>query len=141
MRILIVTNNYTPYSGGVVSSLNAFIPALQQAGHDVIVVAPQFLASHADDPIWVRRVPSLIRFTWHNNHMALPWRMKRKISNIMQEFKPDVVHVQHPFLLGAAALKVARAHGVCSCGVGAHGACVKSIPIAESIKHTCLSRR
>jgi glycosyltransferase involved in cell wall biosynthesis len=112
MRILIVTNNYTPYSGGVVSSLNAFIPALQQAGHDVIVVAPQFLASHSDDPMWVRRVPSLIRFTWHNNRMALPWRSKKYLSNVMQEFKPDVVHVQHPFLLGAAALKIAHIRGV-----------------------------
>lgn len=112
MRILIVTNNYTPYSGGVVSSLNAVIPALQRAGHEVVLVAPQFLATHADDPTWVRRVPSLVRFTWHNNRMALPWRMKQNVSKIMQAFKPDVVHVQHPFLLGEVARTVAHAKGI-----------------------------
>jgi glycosyltransferase involved in cell wall biosynthesis len=66
--------------------------------------------------------------------MALPWRSKKYLSNVMQEFKPDVVHVQHPFLLGAAALKVAHScgacsRGVCSCGVGAQETCVKSIPV------------
>lgn len=112
MRILMVTNNYTPYSGGVVSSLNALIPALQQAGHEIVLVAPQFLASHADDPIWVRRIPSFVRFVWHKNRMALPWRSKHSLAKIMHNFKPDVVHVQHPFLLGNAALNVARTHNV-----------------------------
>lgn len=134
MRILIVTNNYTPYSGGVVSSLNALIPALQQAGHEVLLVAPQLLAVHADDPTWVQRVPALVRFPWHNNRMAVPWRMKHFLSIVMREFKPDVVHVQHPFLLGAAALNVARSCGTCSCGVGACGTCaqgarVKNVPV------------
>ncbi len=33
MRIVFVTNNYTPYSGGVVSSINASVTALHKAGH------------------------------------------------------------------------------------------------------------
>lgn len=112
MRILIVTNNYTPYSGGVVSSLNAFIPEMQRIGHEVLLVAPQFLVLHADDPVWVRRVPSYVRFTWHNNRMAVPWRSERYLSKIIQEYNPDIVHVQHPFLLGVTAVKVARLHHV-----------------------------
>ena len=119
MRILIVTNNYTPYSGGVVSSLKALVPELQRTGHEVLLVAPQFLSVHPDDPsvhpddpAWVFRIPALIRFTWHNNSMALPWRMKHNLSEIMHSFKPDVVHVQHPFLLGAVAAQVAYSQGI-----------------------------
>lgn len=110
MKILLVSNNYTPYSGGVVSSLNALIPALQKAGHNVLLVAPQFLESHADDPAWVRRISSNFRFVYRGNRMALPWATKHQLDDIVREFKPDVVHVQHPFLLGVAARDVARKH-------------------------------
>ena len=33
-----LTNNYHPYKGGVVSSIDSFIQAQQELGHDVLVV-------------------------------------------------------------------------------------------------------
>lgn len=108
MRILLVSNNYTPFSGGVVSSLNALIPELQKAGHEVLLVAPQFLASHPDDPVWVQRLFTLIRFSYRDNRMAVPWRTRHQLTTIIDTFKPDVVHVQHPFLLGETARSLSR---------------------------------
>jgi len=112
MRILFVTNNYTPYSGGLDSSIMATVKALREQGHEVIVAAPDFLGKKHDDPEWVRRVPSLIRFRYKKKHVAFPWRAKRYLSNLIDEFDPDVIHLHHPFLLGQAALEIAKEKGI-----------------------------
>ncbi len=112
MRILLVTNNYTPYSGGVVSSIVATCRALQDQGHDVRVVAPNFLGTAHDDPEWVSRIPSLFRFRYKNNYMAFMPRIKKYIREIITQFQPDVVHVHHPFLLGSSAVSLAKRMGI-----------------------------
>ena len=55
MRILMVTNNYSPYAGGVVSSINATVEALQKQGHQVTLVTLDFLGKAHADPAWVKR--------------------------------------------------------------------------------------
>lgn len=112
MRILLVTNNYTPYSGGVVSSLNALISCLHQQGHSVLLVTLDFLGRKHIDPSWVRRIPSVLRFRYNQNHMAVPWRPAYYLDLWMQEFMPDVVHVHHPFLLGPIAVACAKKRGI-----------------------------
>ncbi len=112
MRILFVTNNYTPYSGGLVSSIVATVKALQVAGHMVMLVAPDFLGSAHDDPEWVRRIPSLFRLSYNKKYIAFPWRSKSYIRNCIASFKPDVVHVHHPFLLGPQAVAAAKEKGI-----------------------------
>ncbi len=108
MRILFVTNNYTPYSGGLVSSIQATVKALTQKGNEVLVVAPNFLGKKHDDPDWVKRVPSLIRFSYKKKHVSFPWRAHAFLKNQIERFKPDVIHLHHPFLLGTAALDIAK---------------------------------
>ncbi len=44
VRIVFITNNYTPYSGGVVSSINASVDALHKAGHAVFIITLNFWA-------------------------------------------------------------------------------------------------
>ncbi len=112
MRILFVTNNYTPYSGGVVSSIDATLVALQKAGHQIQLVAPNFLGDAHNDQPWIKRVPSLIRFRFKQNYMAIPWRSHRFLSQLIAQFKPDIVHVHHPFLLGSLAAAIAKKSGI-----------------------------
>ncbi len=112
MRILFVTNNYTPYAGGVVSSINATVKELQKQGHHVTLVTLNFLGTQHDDPVWVKRVPSLLRFRYKKNHMAVPWRSGKYIHEIITQLKPDVVHVHHPFLLGPIAVAIAQKMGI-----------------------------
>ncbi len=107
MRILFVTNNFTPYSGGVVSSIQALVKELKKAGHEVQLITLGFLKQH-NDPIWVKRLYCPIRFTYKTNHMAIPWRAKTQIAQLLDTFKPDIVHVHHPFLLGPMARAVAH---------------------------------
>lgn len=108
MRIAFITNNYTPYSGGVVSSIQATVQELQKQGHEVCVITLSFLKSHNDDPAWVHRVPSFIRFCYKQNRMAIPWFSNYYVSKLLDTFQPEVVHVHHPFLLGCSAVRWAE---------------------------------
>ena len=108
LRIVLVTNNYTPYSGGVVSSIDALTTQLMACGHEVFIITLDFLGNHHDDPPHVIRVPSLFRFRYRGNHMAVPWMPTRHLLRILKTLRPTVVHMQHPFFLCVYALKVAR---------------------------------
>ncbi len=112
MKIIFVSNNYTPYSGGVVRSLQALIPKLIEAGHDIRLVTFQFLDDHSDDPVWVYRIPSLYTFQYHGKYAAIPWRSRRYLEDCIDTFKPDIVHIHHPFLLGPVALSIAKLRNI-----------------------------
>ena len=112
MRILFVSNNYTPYSSGIVSSIDATIAELKKNGHSVALITLDFLGKKQIDPEWVYRIPSLIRFGWHKNYMVIPWRPAFHLKKWIHEIKPDVIHIHHPFLLGPIALRIAKQMGI-----------------------------
>ncbi len=105
---MMITNNFTPYTGGVVSSIKALVTELQEAGHELMLVTLSF-SNCGIDPSWVKRVYCPIRFQYKTNYMAISWRAEAQIKALMYDFKPDVVHLHHPFLLGKAGLAVAQA--------------------------------
>lgn len=108
LKIAIVTNNYTPYSGGVVSSINSFVSELQKKGHTVYIITLDFLGEKHDDPDYVIRIPSIAKFIYKKNHMAIPWRKTKKLIKIIKKINPDIIHTQHPFFICKSALKAAR---------------------------------
>lgn len=137
MRIFFVTNNYTPYSGGLISSLNALRDALTAEHHQVFIITLDFLGENNkpqnDKPLAqsaiaspcppkplakdgatadVIRIPCPIRFMYKKNHMAIPWRSTHAIKKLIQQYKPDIIHIHHPFLLGASALHAARSYNI-----------------------------
>ncbi len=112
LRIALVSNNYTPYSGGVVSSLDATVQALKDEGHEVCIITLNFLGDEHKDPAWVYRVPCVARCMYKTNHMALPWRPDHQVLRIVTTFNPDIVHVHHPILLGVSGRNAARKLGV-----------------------------
>lgn len=111
MRIFFVTNTYTPYSGGVVQSITALVDALRNQGHEVFVVTLTFLDKHYDPP-YVIRIPCPIKFMYKANHMAFAWRAGHMMELLIDQYKPDIIHVHHPFLLGASALNAAKKYNV-----------------------------
>ena len=110
--IAFVTNNYTPYSGGVVSSIDATVKQLRDRGHEVYIICPDLLGTKHDDPDGVIRIPSLFRFRYKRNHMMVPWRMKHHLYRILENINPDLVHIHHPFLLGPMAISWAQNKGI-----------------------------
>jgi glycosyltransferase involved in cell wall biosynthesis len=102
------TNTYLPQIGGVSHSVHFFSQDLSQLGNRVLVVAPTYAedSDFKDDPIEVLRVPAIQNFNGSDFSVCIPrpFLIDRKID----EFKPDVIHSHHPFLLGDAALRAAR---------------------------------
>lgn len=105
MNILIVTNTFTPHVGGVARSVVAFTEEYRRRGHKVMTIAPEFEGQpeHEDT---VFRVHALQRFNASDFSVALP--VHPNLSKSVNAFQPDVVHSQHPFLLGHTAVRLAR---------------------------------
>ena len=104
MKIALFTNTYLPHVGGVARSVKTLEDACRQRGHEVRIVAPEFEGSEpAPD---VLRVPAIQHFNGSDFSVRLP--MPNVIRDFMEKFRPDVIHSQHPFLLGDAALREAR---------------------------------
>ena len=112
LRIALITNNYTPYQGGVARAVAAIADQLQKNGHDARIITLDFLGTTKDDPPHVWRSPCPIRFQRGKNWMAIPWRRTHHIKSYLTSFEPHIIHLHHPFLLGQTGLNVARALGV-----------------------------
>jgi 1,2-diacylglycerol 3-alpha-glucosyltransferase len=111
-RIVLVTNNWEPYAGGLVSSLRMYCSALQNLGHKVVLITLDFHGKKVQDPYFVKRIYCPFRFTYKKNIMAVPWASHWQLEQLINVIKPDIIHVQHPFLLGVSALKIAKERNI-----------------------------
>jgi glycosyltransferase involved in cell wall biosynthesis len=105
--VAMFTNTFFPFIGGVPVSVDRLRRALSSLGHRVIVVAPGGGKSEEG----VLGVPPLLRgvkvFGVAVSNIFLP-RIYRSVSG----FKPDVIHVHHPYWLGSVGLFIAGRMGV-----------------------------
>ncbi|NCX96888.1 MAG: hypothetical protein EBX41_10895, partial [Chitinophagia bacterium] len=110
MKIALVTNNYKPYSGGVVSAIDVLAQSLVQVGHQVFIVTLDFEGhgNSCDGLVSIIRIFCPIRFKYKTNHIAIPWFPDQAILQILSQIKPDIIHTHHPFLLGKSALKAGQ---------------------------------
>src|SRR3990167_5894496 len=108
IHIAIVTNNYKPYSGGVVSSIESFTTQLIEFGHKISIITLDFAGHNESDPSYVHRIKCPIKFRYKTNPIGIPWRHNHAVIKKIAELKPDLIHSQHPFLLGKAALKAGK---------------------------------
>lgn len=107
LSIIFVTNNYTPYQGGVVSSITQHAHALRKQGHSVTIITLDFIPQTPPEE-HVIRLYCPIRFYYKTNPMAIPWLPSTSLKKLLTKIKPDIIHTHHPFLLGKAALKTAK---------------------------------
>lgn len=105
MNIVLVTNTFTSHVGGVARSVEAFSEEYRRLGHRVLVIAPEF-PDIPENEVDVIRVPAIQKFNASDFSVALP--IPSGLTEALQDFRPDVIHSQHPFLLGMAAVRLAR---------------------------------
>ena len=103
MKILMMTNTYTPIVGGLEKSIQVFSEEFRAAGHEVKIVAPAFenMPENEKDVI---RVPALEKVAGTPFSVSLP--LPELILNLVEDYKPDIVHSHHPFLMGDLALRL-----------------------------------
>lgn len=107
MKICMFTNTYLPHVGGVARSVHFFAEDLRKLGHQVLVITPTFteedsLSDTAED---ILRVPAIQNFNGSDFSVRIP--IPFFIDEKIDEFRPEVVHSHHPFLLGDAAIRAA----------------------------------
>ena len=105
MRILIGAESFIPRSNGVTNSVARTIRFLTAAGHQVLIVAP------GDGPtdfegLPVIRIPAISLKSWATVDISAV--TVGRLIKIISEFKPDVIHLASPFLLGAQIRKAAN---------------------------------
>jgi glycosyltransferase involved in cell wall biosynthesis len=105
MNIVMLSNTFTPHVGGVARSLEAFTAEYRRQGHGVLVVAPEF-ANMPTDETGVVRISAVQNFNGSDFSVVLP--ISGLLSEVLDEFQPQIVHAHHPYLLGMTALRIAR---------------------------------
>ncbi len=109
MRILFVSDTYYPHLNGVYYFVCRLGPLLQQNGHEVIVIAPSETAGSTKkkiDGIDVYGMPSLPLLYYPRLRFPVSFGLKSKIRQLVNEFRPDVIHIQDHFVLSKAMVAV-----------------------------------
>jgi glycosyltransferase involved in cell wall biosynthesis len=108
MRIAFVTETWLPSTDGVVTRIASTVRQLRAAGHEVLIVAPGPTESDFDGAD-VQSVPAAgLSWVYGGKRWGLPLP---RIGRYLRDFRPDVVHVVNPVLMGVAAVLACRRAG------------------------------
>jgi phosphatidylinositol alpha 1,6-mannosyltransferase len=110
LRVALVTSSYNFIADGVALTLNRLVGYLLAHDVEVLVFAPI-----ADTPAFVHQgtlVPVPSRPLPGRPEYRLVLGMPRAVKQQLVDFKPDIIHLAVPDLLGQAALKLAQTHGI-----------------------------
>jgi 1,2-diacylglycerol 3-alpha-glucosyltransferase len=115
MRIIFVSDTYYPHLNGVYYFVCRIAPLLQENGHSVAVIAPsentRFTRKMIDN-IDVYGVPSLPFPLYPKLRVPMGFLLRRRIKALLDEFAPDVIHIQDHFLLARTVVGVNKRLGV-----------------------------
>lgn len=106
LRVAVLTNNYLPFIGGVPISIERLRQGLLALGHKVLVIAPSYKEQKLEEP-GVVRATSLLAFGGQRE-FRLANIFHPRLRRAAACFKPDIVHVHHPFWLGSLGIWIAR---------------------------------
>ncbi|GAB6901394.1 glycosyltransferase family 4 protein [Kineosporia succinea] len=105
LRVAIVAESFLPTGNGVTNSVCRVLDHLASQGHEAVVICPgPAPASFAGFP--VVGVPS---FSYRQFPVGMP---SSKVLRTLSGFRPDIVHLASPFVLGAVGVTAAGQLGV-----------------------------
>ncbi|MHB9116874.1 MAG: glycosyltransferase [Burkholderiales bacterium] len=106
MKILMITDVYFPRINGVSTSIQAFRNALEQRGHEVHLIAPDY-GSLTGDEHRITRIPARpVPFDPEDRLMQSG--AVRKMTEQLRQESFDIIHIQTPFLAHRLGIELAR---------------------------------
>lgn len=117
VRVVIVTESFLPALNGVTTSVCKVLECLRAQGHEALVIAP------GTSPWSPVMTPEFYAGFPVHSVTSLPVRQFRvglpsyEIETVLHRFRPDVMHVSSPFVLGVRGLTAARALGIPSVAI------------------------
>lgn len=115
MKIITVLDSYPPDLNGGAYFTHRLASSLQNNGHQVLVICPsrsrhQHYTQYEEVPLYgVRSWP--IPF-YKNFRVCWPFFIKRGILKAINDFKPDVIHIQGKFILGGICYRAGKKSGI-----------------------------
>jgi 1,2-diacylglycerol 3-alpha-glucosyltransferase len=106
LHIAMFTNVYRPLTNGVVTSVRSFRRGMLDRGHVVYVMAPHATEEYHDEERLVFRYPA-VELPLQRYPLTLP--VSPFMDMLLPRLKPDVIHANHPVMLGRVAAKKSRA--------------------------------
>ncbi len=106
MRIALFTETYLPYINGVVTHVKILKDGLERLGHTVLVVTadPATHSHYIKDNVLYCPATRLKKL--YNYGLAVPLSKTR--LRMVEQFKPDIIHIHNEFGIGLSGLLIAR---------------------------------
>lgn len=108
MRILMISDVYFPRINGVSTSIQTFRRGLHAAGHETILIAPEYPGAPPDRETAILRVPSR-GVPRDPEDRAMKLGALRALRPEIERLDPDLVHIQTPFIAHYQGTALARA--------------------------------
>lgn len=106
MKILFISDVYFPRVNGVSTSIRTFVTQLQELGHEIHLVAPDYGVTTEDDA-WIKRIPSRkIYFDPEDRLMKYGAALDRLME--LRREKYDLIHIHTPFVAHYLGKKLAH---------------------------------
>lgn len=120
LTILIGADTFLPHVNGAARFAERLAAGLVARGHDVHVMAPSathrrhgtFTEVIEGEPMSMHRIPA---WRWYPHDwltFVLPFRSKHYARRVLDEVKPDVVHIQSHIVIGRGLTREARKRGI-----------------------------
>lgn len=106
MKILIASDLHWPTINGVATFSRTLAKGLAARGHEVLVIAPSQTGKPYDEydgNHHIKRTRS-VPFPFYQNLRISP-TPQREVKKIIEEFQPDVIHIQMLMWIGQAAMR------------------------------------
>ena len=115
MKILIAADLHWPTINGVAVFSRNLAQGLADHGHEVLVIAPSQRRSGLADEEWdggyfVKRTVS-VPFPFYQN-FRISVTPRREVKRIVEEFEPDVIHIQMLLGIGQATMRYAKRYNI-----------------------------
>lgn len=119
LRVLIGADTFPPDVNGAANFTARLAAGLVGRGHEVFIEAPAadrhhgvFVEEHDGEKFTVYRVYSWRWFPHDWLRFVLPWRSQAHAARILDEVKPDVVHIQSHIVVGRGLARQAKLRGI-----------------------------
>jgi phosphatidylinositol alpha 1,6-mannosyltransferase len=109
VRVAIVSECFLPVVNGVTNSVLRVVEHLTGAGHEVLVIAPGRGGPTRYRGARVVRVPAVDLPVVSSMPVGVP---VRRVLTALRGFRPDIVHLAAPFVVGFRGLAAARRLGI-----------------------------
>jgi glycosyltransferase involved in cell wall biosynthesis len=113
MKILIASDLHYPTINGVATFSRNLAKGLADHGHEVLVIAPSQNGKRykeVDGNHVIARTVS-VPFPFYQNFRISP-NPNREVKKIIDDFDPDVIHIQMLMWIGQAAMKYGNKYGI-----------------------------